>query len=105
MVLINVFQGTAPLHTVGTAAVVVQVTGISWPQPSFTLLVTGLCRFRLEKLVMEVPYLVGVVTQLDKLAVDDGTSVVCSVKVIISGRKSIQKLKFVMYLRIELCVN
>ncbi|PNF19295.1 Lon protease-like protein 2, peroxisomal [Cryptotermes secundus] len=64
-------SGTAPLHTVGTAAVVVQVTGISWPQPSFTLLVTGLCRFRLEKLVMEVPYLVGVVTQLDKLAVDD----------------------------------
>lgn len=74
MVLINVLQGTAPLHTVGTAAVVVQVTGISWPQPSFTLLVTGLCRFRLEKLVMEVPYLVGVVTQLDKLAVDDGSS-------------------------------
>ncbi|XP_021918305.1 lon protease homolog 2, peroxisomal-like isoform X2 [Zootermopsis nevadensis] len=64
-------SGNAPLHTVGTAAVVVQVTGISWPQPAFTLLVTGLCRFRLEKLVMEVPYLVGVVTQLDKLAVDD----------------------------------
>jgi Lon protease-like protein len=74
MVLINVLQGTAPLHTVGTAAVVVQVTGVSWPHPTFTLLVTGLCRFRLEKLVMEVPYLVGVVTQLDKLAVDDGTS-------------------------------
>ncbi|KAJ4428722.1 hypothetical protein ANN_25715 [Periplaneta americana] len=63
--------GNAALHRNGTAAVVVQVTGISWPQPSFTLLVTGLCRFRLEKLVMEVPYLVGVVTQLDKLVVDD----------------------------------
>lgn len=74
VILITVLQGTAPLHTVGTAAVVVQVTGVSWPQPTFTLLVTGLCRFRLEKLVMEVPYLVGVVTQLDKLAVDDGMS-------------------------------
>jgi len=73
IILISVLQGNAPLHTVGTAAVVVQVTGISWPQPAFTLLVTGLCRFRLEKLVMEVPYLVGVVTQLDKLAVDDGS--------------------------------
>lgn len=63
--------GKAALHMIGTAAVVVQVTGITWPQPSFTLLVTGLCRFKLEKVVMEVPYLVGVVTQLDKLAVDD----------------------------------
>ncbi|GFG29005.1 hypothetical protein Cfor_10552 [Coptotermes formosanus] len=67
----KVGPGNAPLHTVGTAAVVVQVTGVGWPQPAFTLLVTGLCRFRLEKLVMEVPYLVGVVTQLDKLTVDD----------------------------------
>ncbi|KAK3914653.1 Lon protease-like protein 2, peroxisomal [Frankliniella fusca] len=59
------------LHNIGTAALVVQVTGTNWPRPSFTLLVTGLCRFRLDKLVMEVPYPVGVVTQLDKLSIDD----------------------------------
>lgn len=58
-------------HNIGTAALVVQVTGTNWPRPSFTLLVTGLCRFRLDKLVMEVPYPVGVVTQLDKLSIDD----------------------------------
>ncbi|XP_026287713.1 lon protease homolog 2, peroxisomal isoform X1 [Frankliniella occidentalis] len=59
------------MHNIGTAALVVQVTGTNWPRPSFTLLVTGLCRFRLDKLVMEVPYPVGVVTQLDKLSIDD----------------------------------
>jgi ATP-dependent Lon protease len=74
MVLINVLQGTTELHAVGTAAAVVQVTSANLPQPTFTLVLTGLCRFRLEKLVMEVPYLVGFVTQLDKLEIDDGTS-------------------------------
>lgn len=66
------YQDVGALHNIGTAALVVQVTGTNWPRPSFTLLVTGLCRFRLDKLVMEVPYPVGVVTQLDKLSIDDG---------------------------------
>ncbi|PSN39412.1 Lon protease 2 [Blattella germanica] len=37
-------SGNSALHTIGTAAVVIQVTGVNWPQPSFTLLVTGLCQ-------------------------------------------------------------
>ena len=61
------------LHSIGTAAVVVQVTGTNWPRPSYTLLVTGLCRFRLEALLQESPYLVASVTQLDKLQEDLGT--------------------------------
>lgn len=64
-------EDVGAFHNIGTAALVVQVTGTNWPRPSFTLLVTGLCRFRLDKLVMEVPYPVGVVTQLDKLSIDD----------------------------------
>lgn len=58
------------LHSIGTAAVVVQVTGTNWPRPSYTLLVTGLCRFKLETLLQESPYLVASVTQLDKLSED-----------------------------------
>ena len=37
----------------------------SHPQPHFSLLATGLCRFRVESVEQEVPYLVGMVTQLD----------------------------------------
>ncbi|XP_052818776.1 lon protease homolog 2, peroxisomal-like [Mya arenaria] len=55
------------LHAIGTAAVVVQVTGTNWPKPSYTLLVTGLCRFKLEQLLQETPYAIATVTQLDKL--------------------------------------
>lgn len=58
------------LHNIGTAAVVVQVTGTNWPRPAYTLLVTGLCRFRVEKLLQEDPYSVARVTQLDKLPGD-----------------------------------
>lgn len=47
--------------------IVVQVTGTNWPRPAYTLLVTGLCRFRLENLTQESPFLVGTVQQLDKL--------------------------------------
>jgi Lon protease-like protein len=61
------------MHSIGTAAVVVQVTGTNWPRPSYTLLVTGLCRFRLETLLQESPYIVASVTQLDKLDKDFGT--------------------------------
>ncbi|XP_073234258.1 lon protease homolog 2, peroxisomal-like isoform X1 [Porites lutea] len=56
------------LHAMGTGAVVVQVTGTNWPKPLYTLLVTGLCRFRIDKIVMEEPYLIAEVTQLDKPA-------------------------------------
>ena len=59
------------VHHIGTAAVVVQVTGTNWPRPAFTLLATGLCRFKVEDLLQETPYAVARVTQLDKLE-DDG---------------------------------
>ncbi|CAG2103158.1 unnamed protein product [Medioppia subpectinata] len=59
------------MHSIGCAGIVVQVTGTNWPRPSYTLLVTGLCRFKLETIVNESPYLVGLVQQLDKLPVDD----------------------------------
>ena len=65
------------LHFIGTAAVVVQVTGTNWPKPAYTLLVTGLCRFRLEQLLQETPYPIATVTQLDKLTEDQGTGI-CS---------------------------
>ena len=53
------------------SGIVVQVTGTNWPRPAYTLLVTGLCRFRLESLAQESPYLVGIVRQLDKLPGED----------------------------------
>lgn len=63
-------EDLAPLHSIGTAAVVVQVTGTNWPKPSYTLLVTGLCRFKIEQLLQETPYPIATVTQLDKLSED-----------------------------------
>jgi len=56
------------LHSVGTAAIMVQVTGTNWPKPAYTLLATGLCRFSVDELLQETPYLVARVTQLDKLS-------------------------------------
>ena len=47
---------------------VVQVTGTNWPRPAYTLLITGLCRFRIDEVLQETPYPVARVTQLDKLA-------------------------------------
>jgi len=65
-------QDVSSFHSIGTAALVIQVTGTNWPRPAFTLLVTGLCRFRVDRIVMEVPYTVATVTQLDKLSIEDG---------------------------------
>jgi len=59
------------LHQIGVAAVVVQVTGTNWPQPAYTLLVTGLARFRVNDLIQEVPYMVAKVSQLDKLPTEE----------------------------------
>ncbi|XP_067133768.1 lon protease homolog 2, peroxisomal-like [Centruroides vittatus] len=63
------------MHQIGTAGIVVQVTGTNWPRPAYTLLVTGLCRFRLEGLVKESPYLIGSVRQLDKLSGEETESI------------------------------
>ncbi|KAK7081012.1 Lon protease-like protein 2, partial [Halocaridina rubra] len=55
------------LHEIGTAGLVVQVTGTNWPRPSYTLLVTGICRFKLVSIIQEHPYPVGTVIQLDDI--------------------------------------
>lgn len=76
-VKVNIFcfvqkdEDLSSIHPIGTAAVVVQITGTNWPRPAYTLLVTGLCRFRLESLLQETPYPVASVKQLDKLSEDD----------------------------------
>ena len=43
------------------------IPGTNWPTPSYTLLVTGLCRFKLEDLLQETPYYVARVKQLDRI--------------------------------------
>ncbi|XP_068117050.1 lon protease homolog 2, peroxisomal [Hyperolius riggenbachi] len=55
------------LHRIGTAALAVQVVGSNWPKPHYTLLVTGLCRFRILEIVETRPYPVAEVEQLDRL--------------------------------------
>ncbi|XP_033897448.1 lon protease homolog 2, peroxisomal [Acipenser ruthenus] len=55
------------LHRVGTAGIAVQVVGSNWPKPHYTLLITGLCRFRTLQLLKERPFAVGEVEQLDQL--------------------------------------
>ena len=56
------------LYSVGTAAVVKQVSAHSNPQPHFTLMLIGVCRFKVEEYTKESPYLVAAVTQLDYLS-------------------------------------
>ena len=56
------------LYSVGTAAVVKQVSARSNPQPHFTLVLIGVCRFKVEEYTKESPYLVAAVTQLDYLS-------------------------------------
>ena len=65
------------LHPIGTAAVAVQVTGTNWPEPSYTLLVTGLCRFKIEEVLQETPYPVARVAQLENVPADDNGTNLC----------------------------
>ena len=58
-------QSVLQLHSVGTAASVLQVTAWSHPSPRYSLLLNGLCRFRLEEMRSELPFPTGRVTQLD----------------------------------------
>uniref|UniRef100_A0A3Q4AGJ1 Lon protease homolog 2, peroxisomal n=1 Tax=Mola mola TaxID=94237 RepID=A0A3Q4AGJ1_MOLML len=55
------------LHSIGTAGIAVQVVGSNWPKPHYTLLITGLCRFRVSSLLQERPFVLAEVEQLDKL--------------------------------------
>uniref|UniRef100_A0A671VDX7 Lon protease homolog 2, peroxisomal n=1 Tax=Sparus aurata TaxID=8175 RepID=A0A671VDX7_SPAAU len=55
------------LHKIGTAGIAVQVVGSNWPKPHYSLLITGLCRFRVSSLLKERPFVLAEVEQLDKL--------------------------------------
>ncbi|XP_031420232.1 lon protease homolog 2, peroxisomal isoform X2 [Clupea harengus] len=55
------------LHSIGTAGLAVQVVGSNWPKPHYTLLITGLCRFRVAQLLKEHPFPLAEVVQLDQL--------------------------------------
>ncbi|XP_072290926.1 lon protease homolog 2, peroxisomal [Eucyclogobius newberryi] len=55
------------LHKIGTAGISVQVVGSNWPKPHYTLLITGLCRFRVSSVLKDRPFVFAEVEQLDKL--------------------------------------
>lgn len=48
-----------PLCRIGTAGIAVQVVGSNWPKPHYTLLITGLCRFRVSSLLTERPFILA----------------------------------------------
>ena len=55
----SIWLGEVPenVHSIGTAAIVVQVTGTNWPRPQYTLLAHGLCRFQIERVVKDSPFI------------------------------------------------
>ena len=65
------------LYSVGTAAVLKQVSARSNPQPHFTLVLIGVCRFKVEEFTKESPYLVAAVIQLDYLSSEGECKFVC----------------------------
>ncbi|XP_068169900.1 lon protease homolog 2, peroxisomal [Antennarius striatus] len=63
------------LHEIGTAGIAVQVVGSNWPKPHYTLLITGLCRFRVSGLLKERPFVLAEVEQLDRLDAHTGEGI------------------------------
>lgn len=53
------------LHEVGTAASIKQLTWRSHPTPHYNVVLVGLCRFKINQIKKENPYLVAKITQLD----------------------------------------
>lgn len=53
------------LHEVGTAASIKQLTWRSHPTPHYNVVLLGLCRFRINQIRKETPFLVAKITQLD----------------------------------------
>lgn len=47
---------TASVCRIGTAGIAVQVVGSNWPKPHYTLLITGLCRFKVISVLKERPF-------------------------------------------------
>lgn len=80
------------LHEIGTAGVVVQVTGTSWPRPVYTLLVTGLCRFKLVSIIQEHPYLVATIKQLEDLKHVEGEDDAQVAELVTEFKEAAQKL-------------
>uniref|UniRef100_A0A0P4WCB3 Lon protease homolog n=1 Tax=Scylla olivacea TaxID=85551 RepID=A0A0P4WCB3_SCYOL len=80
------------IHEIGTAGVVVQVTGTSWPRPVYTLLVTGLCRFRLVSIIQEHPYLMATIKQLEDLKNVDGEDDAQLAELVAEFKETAQKL-------------
>uniref|UniRef100_F6RNL8 Lon N-terminal domain-containing protein n=1 Tax=Ciona intestinalis TaxID=7719 RepID=F6RNL8_CIOIN len=54
------------IHRTGTAAIVVQVTGTNWPKPNYTMLAHGLCRFNVDQIIRDTPYISAKVSQIGK---------------------------------------
>ncbi|XP_078492501.1 lon protease homolog 2, peroxisomal-like isoform X1 [Ciona intestinalis] len=54
------------IHRTGTAAIVVQVTGTNWPKPNYTMLAHGLCRFTVDQIIRDTPYISAKVSQIGK---------------------------------------
>lgn len=79
------------LHEIGTAGVVIQVTGTSWPRPSYTLLVTGLCRFKLVSIIQEYPYPVGSIVQLDDIRSSDSENETPLKELVVEFQKAAQR--------------
>ena len=50
------------LYRIGTAGIAVQVVGSNWPKPHYTLLITGLCRFSVARVLKERPFVLAEVT-------------------------------------------
>ncbi|XP_067090543.1 lon protease homolog 2, peroxisomal [Osmerus mordax] len=63
----NDTENLPSLHSIGVAGMAVQVVGSNWPKPHYTLLITGVCRFRLVGLLKEHPFPVAEVEQLELL--------------------------------------
>ncbi|XP_015912561.1 lon protease homolog 2, peroxisomal isoform X2 [Parasteatoda tepidariorum] len=67
-------ENSPVMHSIGTAGIVIQVTGTNWPRPAYTLLVTGLCRFKIERITEKSPYLIASICQLDRLPGEENES-------------------------------
>ena len=53
------------LHHCGTAAAVIRAVARSHPFPHYVLLVVGLCRFHVNEIKQELPYIIAAITQKD----------------------------------------
>nr|CAB3263469.1 lon protease homolog 2, peroxisomal-like [Phallusia mammillata] len=55
-----------PKHPIGTAVIIMQISGMDEPPSKYMLLVHGLCRISVERITQNTPYVVAQVTQIGK---------------------------------------